>query len=38
MVLTHLGLAHLPPPIYGSGKFPPLLKIRGLLHRSGKTD
>jgi hypothetical protein len=38
LVLNHLELAALPPPIYGAGKFPPLLKIRGLLHRTAKAD
>jgi hypothetical protein len=38
VVLQHLGLPALPPPIYGEGKFPPLLKIRGLLHRTAKAE
>jgi len=35
IVKNHLGISTLPDPILGPGKFPPLLKIRGLLHRDG---
>lgn len=35
VVKEHLNLEELPPPILGAGKFPPVLKIRGLLHRDG---
>merc|ERR1719369_299843 len=35
VVMEHFKLESLPPPIYGEGKFPPVLKIRGLLHRDG---
>jgi len=35
LVKGHLGIKDLPPPILGEGKFPPVLKIRGLLHRDG---
>jgi len=38
LVMEHLGLTVLPAPVYGPGKFPPLLKIRGLLHRTAKAD
>ena len=33
--MKHLNITELPAPIMGSGKFPPVLKIRGLLHRDG---
>ena len=35
LALDHLGISELPEPIMGKGKFPPVLKIRGLLHRNG---
>ena len=35
LVMKHLNLTELPEPILGSGKFPPVMKIRGLLHRDG---
>jgi len=35
LVMKHLNLTELPEPIMGIGKFPPVLKIRGLLHRDG---
>ena len=35
LVMKHLDLKELPQPILGSGKFPPVMKIRGLLHRDG---
>jgi len=36
LAMDHLKVSSLPDPIISSGKFPPVLKIRGLLHRSGK--
>jgi len=36
VVKEHFNMDELPEPIMGEGKFPPVLKIRGLLHRSGK--
>jgi len=36
IVMNHLKLTELPDPILGKGKFPPVLKIRGLLHRGDK--
>ena len=35
LALDHLNMNELPEPIMGNGKFPPVLKIRGLLHRNG---
>jgi len=35
LVMKHLDLTELPQPILGKGKFPPVMKIRGLLHRDG---
>lgn len=35
LVKDHLGVEELPEPIITEGKFPPVLKIRGLLHRDG---
>jgi len=35
LVQNHLSLEELPEPIITEGKFPPVLKIRGLLHRDG---
>ena len=37
-VKTHLGLEELPDPGQCEGKFPPVLKIRGLLHRDGSKN
>jgi len=34
--MDYLGVETLPEPILGAGRFPPVLKIRGLLHRGGK--
>jgi len=36
LVKNHFKIDVLPDPILGKGKFPPVLKIRGLLHRDGK--
>lgn len=36
LALEHLGLTSLPDPLPEPSKFPPVLKIRGLLHRDGK--
>ena len=35
LVKDHLGINELPEPVVSEGKFPPVLKIRGLLHRDG---
>jgi len=35
LVKDHLGITDLPEPVVSEGKFPPVLKIRGLLHRDG---
>ena len=35
LVKDHLGITDLPEPGVSEGKFPPVLKIRGLLHRDG---
>ena len=35
LVMEHLSIESLPEPIITEGKFPPVLKIRGLLHRDG---
>ena len=35
LVLQHCGLSSLPPALPDQGRFPPVLKIRGLLHRDG---
>ena len=35
LVKKHLKIEQLPEPILSEGKFPPVLKIRGLLHRDG---
>jgi len=35
LVKSHLSIEELPEPILTEGKFPPVLKIRGLLHRDG---
>lgn len=35
LAMAHLDLDTLPSPIPSNGKFPPVLKIRGLLHRDG---
>jgi len=35
LVKNHLKIDELPEPIVTEGKFPPVLKIRGLLHRDG---
>ena len=35
LVKDHLKIEELPEPIITEGKFPPVLKIRGLLHRDG---
>ena len=35
LVKNHLKIEELPEPIITEGKFPPVLKIRGLLHRDG---
>ena len=35
LVMNHLNIDQLPPPALSEGKFPPVLKIRGLLHRDG---
>ena len=35
LVKDHLGITDLPEPVLSEGKFPPVLKIRGLLHRDG---
>ena len=35
LVMKHFMIDTLPAPIMGEGKFPPVLKIRGLLHRDG---
>ena len=35
LVKNHLKIEELPDPIVTEGKFPPVLKIRGLLHRDG---
>ena len=35
LVKGHLGIDVLPEPVQSEGKFPPVLKIRGLLHRDG---
>jgi len=37
VTLKHFMIDTLPAPIIGEGKFPPVLKIRGLLHRDGKS-
>jgi len=35
LAMQHLRIDSLPDPILGKGKFPPVLKIRGLKHRDG---
>eukprot|EP00092_Neocalanus_flemingeri_P006015 GFUD01006481.1.p1 GENE.GFUD01006481.1~~GFUD01006481.1.p1 ORF type:complete len:356 (-),score=94.78 GFUD01006481.1:45-1112(-) len=35
LAMDHFKIDTLPSPILGEGKFPPVLKIRGLLHRDG---